>query len=244
MPAGYMFVGLALVFVYNQIVVVLRFHQAHDVLFDRMDSFVLFGQTVSGVAHSAIRTWPNWLFELFDQAYVLMMPQVGTGLVITALSHGRKRAFQYVSAVITAYYLALLLFWIWPSFSPFYKCANHFSVFPQNLETYAGQTNLFNYLQVLAHHGRIDVIRTGYYIAFPCMHIAQPVILLCFLREWKRLFVGLLAYDLFLMISIVLLEFHYVTDLAGGVAVALVTVFVVEKAGRARALSGDGMGRT
>lgn len=238
MPAAYMFLGLALVFIYNQVVVAREFPQAHDALLDRVDSLLLFGHTVSEVAHRAINQFPNFMFRLFDYAYVAMMPQVGTGLVIMALKVGRKRAFQYVAAVITAYYLALFCFYLWPSFSPFYKCVNHFAIYPQNLETYSGQRNLYAYLQLLAHHGPIEEIRAGYYIAFPCMHIAQPVILLWFLRKWKRLFIGLLVYDSFLMVSIVLLEFHYVTDLVGGVLVALIAVLVVEQGGRTKGAPG------
>jgi hypothetical protein len=233
-PAAYMFVGIALVFIYNQIVVASKFHQAHDAVLDRMDSWLLLGRTVSEVAHMAMQRLPNQVFRLFDLAYMAMMPQVGSGLVITALKFGRKRAFQYVGAVVTAYYLALLCFYLWPTLSPLYKCVTHFNVLPQELDAYSAQKNLLVYLRSLGNHEPIDAIRTAYYIAFPCMHIAQPVILLWFLRRWKRLFVSLLVYDLFLMVSIVLLEFHYVMDLVGGVAVALLTVLMLDRTGPAR----------
>jgi len=224
-----MFLGIALVFIYNQIVVAYEFHQAHDAVLDRMDSWLLLGQTVSEVAHKAMRHLPNQVFRLFDLAYLAMMPQMGAGLVITALKFGRKRAFQYVAAVVTAYWLALLCFYLWPSQSPFYKCVTHFDVLPQNLDVYSAQKNLLVYLRFLGNHEPIGTIRAAYYIAFPCMHIAQPVILLWFLRKWKRLFMSLLIYDLFLTVSIILLEFHYLMDLVGGVALALLAVVMVDR---------------
>ena len=49
---------------------------------------------------------------------------------------------------------------------------------------------------------RITRISTDYFITFPCMHIVQPIIVLWFLRRWRRMFVALAVYDLLLMTAI------------------------------------------
>jgi len=57
-PAVYWFTGLVLVFSLNQAVIAMKPHGANDALFDRMDSWFLFGSTVSEVAHGAINVLP------------------------------------------------------------------------------------------------------------------------------------------------------------------------------------------
>jgi len=51
----------------------------------------------------------------------------------------------------------------------------------------------------LWHHEPIARISTDYFIAFPCMHIVQPIIVLWFLRRWAANRHSLAAYDLLLV---------------------------------------------
>ena len=83
-------------------------------------------------------------------------------------------------------------------------------------------------MTLLCEGGKLGEIGTGYFIAFPCMHIATPVVALWFLRQWRRLAVTLLGLDILLCAAIVLLEYHYVVDLIGGVAVAALAIAMVD----------------
>jgi len=237
-PASYLFAGLIVVFIFSQIVVALKFHEAYDKVLDRIDAWFLLGRTVTEIAHQAMLGSPTWVFRSFDIAYFTMVPLTGAGILLIGVARGRKRAFQYVGTIMTAYYLALLIFCFWPSQSPFYSCPTHFAVLPHGLISYGVQYDLLYYLKLLGNHGHIDSIEVGYYMAFPCMHIGLPVILLWFVRQWRRLFVILLIYDLFLMVAIVMLEFHYVIDLVGGVAVALLAILMVDGTSRIRQPAG------
>jgi hypothetical protein len=69
-------------------------------------------------------------------------------------------------------------------------------------------------------------VNTDYFIAFPSLHIALPVIVLWFMRRWKRIVLCLVVYDIILIPAILLLEWHYVVDLLGGIALALIAIFV------------------
>ena len=232
-PASYLFVGLIVVFIFSQIIVAVKFHEAYDKVLNRIDAWFLLGRTVTEIAHRAMLGSPTWVFRSFDIAYFTMVPLTGAGILLIGVARGRKRASQYVGTIMTAYYLALLIFCFWPSQSPFYSCPTHFAVLPHGLISYGVQYDLLYHLKLLGNHGHIDSIEVGYYMAFPCMHIALPVVLLWFVRQWRRLFVILLIYDLFLMVSIVMLEFHYVIDLFGGIAVALLAILIVDGAGQA-----------
>ena len=70
-------------------------------------------------------------------------------------------------------------------------------------------------------------IGLDYFIAFPCMHIAQPLIVMWFLRRWKRILAFLILLNLVILVSVLLLEWHYVVDVLGGVLVALAAIVAV-----------------
>jgi hypothetical protein len=94
--------------------------------------------------------------------------------------------------------------------------------------------------QLLTTNRSLSQVDTDYFVAFPCLHIAQPLIVIWFLRRWKRIVIFLIAYDLLLIPSILLLEWHYVVDLIGGVAVASMAIWLNERrANNATGLTGS-----
>jgi hypothetical protein len=226
-PATYLFAVFLLIFAYNDIILSLRFYGATDVTFNAMDKWLLHGLSVSDLTHWAVRTFPVSFFNFLEFIYFGMFPQIGAALILCAVYSGKQRALQFVGTILTAYYLALLLFFLWPSQGPYYLCANHFSEFPVSLKTYAVQKASIANSQALWNHSRISKISTDYYIAFPCMHIAQPLVVMWFLRPWKRVVTALAVYDLLLLVAIVLLEWHYLVDIIGGVVVASLAILAV-----------------
>jgi hypothetical protein len=129
-----------------------------------------------------------------------------------------------VGTILIAYYLALGLFYLWPSQGPYYLSGG---MLPRGLMAAEIQRqSLINAASLWAHKP-IPFISTDYYIAFPCMHIAQPLIAMWFLRHSRRMVFLLAAYDVLLIPAILLLEWHYVADLIGGVLVAGVAIVAV-----------------
>ena len=226
-PAAYWFISLVLVFSINQAVICLESPASANRVLNRVDSWILFGATVSEVAHQALRILPPETYRLLDFVYFSMFAQAGGCLVIIGLYFGREKAMRFVGTIILAGYLSLLCFSLWPSTSPLYSCASHFEVFPKTLRTYLVQQQLLAYLTALREHLPLERLGAGYFIAFPCMHIVGPIISLWFLRRWKRIVAALLVYDLLLVAAIILLEFHYVTDLIGGAIVAVASLLMV-----------------
>ncbi|MGH9498325.1 MAG: phosphatase PAP2 family protein [Terriglobales bacterium] len=227
-PAIYLFAGLLMIFAYNDIIVSVRFFGATDSTFNAMDKWLLRGTSVCDLCHWAVRRFPVSFFRFLEFIYFGMFPQIGAALILTAVYSGRRRALQFVGTILTAYYFALLLFFLWPSQGPYYLCPTHFLEFHSSLKAYAAQrASLANSL-ALWNHLRIRQISTDYYIAFPCMHIAQPLVVMWFLRPWRRVLAALAAYDLLLLVAIVLLEWHYVVDIFAGVLVAGVAILVID----------------
>jgi L-lactate permease len=110
---------------------------------------------------------------------------------------------------------------------PFYTCQDHFTSFPRMLDTYEIQQSAILKAKLLAtSYKQFNHVDTDYFIAFPCMHIAQPLVVLWFLRRWKKMKIFLLVYDIVLIPAILLLEWHYFADLVGGAIVAVVAILL------------------
>ena len=224
----YLFWGLILVSAYNDIAVASRPNVTYDVEFNRVDMWLLHGMSVAGIAHGAIHSLPARFYKAVEFVYYFcMFPQIGAAMLLLAFRGGRREAFRLSVALLTAYYLALAIFWLWPTQGPNFLCTNHFSEFPSSIRTLALQRTLLDKAASLwAGHG-VGLIGLDYYIAFPSMHIAIPTIVAVFLRRWKRIFYMLLAVDILIVAAVILLEWHYVLDVIGGLAVAAVVTVLV-----------------
>ncbi len=225
-PALYLFAGFLLVLAYNCIIVSVRFNFAYDPAFNAMDKWILHGWSVSDLAHWALRTFPLPFFHFLEFVYFGMFPQIGAGIILVALYDGKNAGLQFVGTILMAYYFALGLFYLWPSAGPYYLCPGHFSRFPGTLQAYSIQQFLIRHALALWNHVPIHRISTDYFIAFPCMHIAQPLIVMWFLRRWKRMVIVLCAYDVLLIIAILFLEWHYLVDILAGVLLAAVAIAI------------------
>jgi len=227
-PAIYLFAGFLLIFAYNDIILSVRFYGATDAAFDAMDKWLLRGTSVRDLCHWAVRSLPVSFFNFLEFIYFGMFPQIGAALILSTLYYGRKRGLQFVGTILTAYYISLLLFYMWPSQGPYYLCPNHFSQFPSTLRSYGSQSGSLESSKALWNHLLRARISFDYFIAFPCMHIAQPLIAMWFLRRWRRMVIALAAYDVLLLVAIVLLEWHYIVDIFAGILVAGVAIAMVD----------------
>jgi hypothetical protein len=164
-----------------------------------------------------------------------MFPQIGAAIILVTVIDGKRRGLEFVGTILMAYYLALGLFYLWPSHGPYYLSAEHFTRFPDTLQVYSIQRATIARALALWNHVPIQGISTDYFIAFPCMHIAQPLIVIWFLRRWKQVVFTLCAYDCLLIGSILLLEWHYFVDVVGGILIAGIAVIMTDNL----AFSGD-----
>jgi hypothetical protein len=228
--AMYLFFGILLAWIYTSVTVRLHFYGAYDAFFNQLDH-ILFATSVSGVVHRAFNVLPAWMFVIFNKTYYLMFPQVGATLVICGLAIGPKRAMQFVGAVLLAFYLSVIIFFFWPSHGPYYLCTDHWqhtAVLIHSVSSYAAQQEFLAKVKYLWAGSAVSEIPLGHYIAFPSLHFALPLIVLWFLRPWRRIVIVLAVYDVFLAVAIILLEWHYFVDLIGGIGVAAVAIALAE----------------
>ncbi len=223
-PATYLFVGFLLVLAYNTVIVSVRFNFATDPALAAIDRWLLHGHSVSELAHWGVQTFPLWFYRGIEFIYFGMFPQIGATLILLALCDGRARALRFVGTILMAYYIALAVFYVWPSQGPHYLCPDHFSRFPASLQCYNFQRTIVRDALALWQHQPIARISTDYFIGMPCMHIAQPLIVLWFLRRWRRMVIALAVYDCLLAAAILMLEQHYVVDMIAAVPVAALAI--------------------
>jgi PAP2 superfamily len=231
-PAAYLFVGLVLVFCYNDVIASVEFVEKYSRTLNKIDTFLLAGMTVSQVAHAILAGASLWVYKTLEFIYFAVFSLVGGTLVIIALFSGKSRAFTYCGTLLTAYYLSLIFFFIWPAANPYMLCPGHFSHVPLSLSAYGTEELTALKARLLLAHTTPQVVGTDYYIAFPCMHIAMPMIALWFLRRWKRIVLLIAPYNIALFASILLLERHFFVDVIGGVLVAGLAIYMVDVCSR------------
>ncbi len=225
-PAAYLFFGFLMVLAYNCAIVSVRFNFAFDPALAEMDRWLLRGHSVGDFAHWAVQAFPLSFFHALEFVYFGMFPQIGATIILVALCDGKARALRFVGTILMSYYIALTIFYIWPSQGPYYLCPAHFSRFPASLQSYNIQKTLIAHALSRWNHSPITRIPTDYYIGLPCMHIAQPLVVLWFVRRRRRMLIALAAYDVLLTAAVVLLEWHYVADIAAGILVAALGIAI------------------
>jgi hypothetical protein len=225
-PAAYLFFGFLVVLAFNSAIVSARFNFANDHLFGMIDKWLMHGHSISEIAHWAVGTFSLRFFRGLEFVYFGMFPQIGAAMIILALCDGKARALQFVGTILVSYYLALALFYFWPSQGPYYLCPDHFARFPASLQAFSIQKTLIAHAMARWRHEPMARISTDYFIGLPCMHVAQPMIVLWFLRRWRRMVITLAAYDLLLVAAIIFLEWHYLVDILAGILVAAVAILI------------------
>jgi hypothetical protein len=218
LPAAYLFAMFILVFSYNDVIAVLRFRGTADLALNRIDARLLGGLTVSQMAHGIS---PR-AGRVFEGIYFAMFAMLGACLILLALRAGRSVALQFVGAIATAYYLALIAFYFIPATGPFYL-----SILAHD-GNYVGQGQIAfaQALNSIRAGVAPQIIGTDYFIAFPCLHITQPIIAIWMTRKWKPIAIALSIFTALLIPAILLTQQHYVIDLLGGLLFAAVAISV------------------
>ncbi len=231
-PACYFFVGVVLVFCYNDLIASVRFYGSCDPFFNKLDALLFHGLTAATVTHFAAQHLPLSVFKLMEIIYYGMFAQIGAAFLFTGLIFGKKRTLELAGTLLTAYYISLAIFFVWPSIGPYAFGAVHQGDVPRSLATYNFHMIYLDKARALWTRLPTSPVSSDFFIAFPSMHIAQPLIVLWFLRKWKRIAAALIIYDALLIPSIILLGWHYFVDLLGGVLVAAVAIVMLNMSGK------------
>ena len=227
-PGMYLFCTLIVVFALNAAMVGIRYFAMYGHALNHLD-WILFHVNVSSLSHWTLRHSPRWFAKLLDFSYFGMFSQLGATLFLTALLGSQRHAVRYVRALLLGYTIALAIYFALPAKGPYFICPDHQANYPHDLMSYNAQEGLVNDAEMLWTHKVPPGASTfgGYYISFPCMHIALALISFWFLLPWKRIAGMVLAFDVMLLApAIILLEWHYLIDMFGGVVTAAIAIWI------------------
>jgi hypothetical protein len=211
----YFFIGFVLVLCYNDVIAALRFDGSQDLALNRTDSYLLWGTTVTAVAHWILKNGPHGIRFVSGFIYLITSPVVSAGIIFLAFREGRSVAMRLAGCMLTAYYLSLIIFYLLPTTGPYYLCPIH-------------ATGMTPALELFRSHGRPQIIKLDYFIGFPSMHVGAPAIVLWYMRRYSRSAIFLTSLLALLVPSIIILEEHYILDILGGWCVALIALAFVE----------------
>ena len=232
-PAAYLFGVILVAYAFNHALAGIRYACTYDAMFARMDADLL-GFNTSQLARWADVHLPRWVFAVMQFAYFGLYGRIGAALILTAVLGSRIAGMKLVRAMFIGYLVALLVFAVLPVKGPY---ANHRpdpAARTQSLTVFESQTALVDRVTRLWEH-RLDanarsINLMDYYIGFPSMHAALPLIALWSLRRWRNLAICLLAFHVVVVLpSTILLEWHYLFDMLGGVLTAVLAVWAAEQ---------------
>jgi len=225
LPSAYLFVTLILVMSYNDVIATFRFDGSWDFKLNQADKLLLDGYTVSAISSRVLLHSPAWIVTLMQTIYAALFPVVGCCIILIGLRCGQRRSMQFVGTIATAYYLGLIIFFFVPATGPYFL--RPYSTPLGHGAIYLAQAGFIEKLAAL-HNRHLPVVGIDYFVALPCLHITQPVVILWFVRKWRRISLIFLAFSMLLIPPILLLEQHYVVDLIGGILIAILAIAMVD----------------
>lgn len=232
-PALYLFCGLILVFSLNHAIAGMEDPGKYDPFFYRIDR-QLFGVDVSQLAHWTTGRLPMWFSNALESVYFSLFSALGGTLLLTALLRDARYAAKYVRAIMICYALGLTMFFLLPAKGPYVNSPLSAATFGHESRTIETQEALAARAESLWQHQlKPDVMHVSpedYFISFPSLHVALPMIAFWFLRPWKRMARVFLFYFVVLLLpSILLLEWHYLIDFLGGLMTAALAIALSER---------------
>jgi membrane-associated phospholipid phosphatase len=182
-----------------------RLHFAlRDSLFIRADR--LFGVSVPEVVAWCASHPP--IGAIFDRSYSLIFWILPAAIVVPALAGKKEAAVRFLVANVIAFFVALPVFTVWPAVGPWYGFG-----FAGNALQKACEES------IMALHGGGVEGAVGV-VCFPSFHVIWAILSAAALWSIKPLRILAAIAALLIVVSTVTTGWHYISDVAGGIALA------------------------
>jgi len=132
-----------------------------------------------------------------------------------------KNYWKYTVAFGVCTYGALITFLFYPVAPPWLAIPNVTRILTDSVDVNLG---------IPVYRTLFDFLSPNLYAAFPSMHVALPFLIALFaIKIWKKKALPILIFPIGVGFSAVYLGEHYVVDVIGGIAYAVVAFLAVEK---------------
>jgi PAP2 superfamily len=217
LPWLYLSFGIQIAFIFSGIIVCLRPCTLYDAALNNLDKHLMFGFTVNHISNTFYS-----LYFAAEWVYYGLFGIIGAALLLLCLFGDKRGAMQLSGTILMAYFMSISVFYFLPALGPFVD-----GEFPRRTFTATAQQDSLVYARLLYHHSQwISLVAKNYFVAFPSLHLAQPLIAAWFLRRWKRVSIVVVAYSTLLVPSILILRWHYLVDIIGGLIVGVASIAI------------------
>jgi hypothetical protein len=165
----------------------------------------LFPLTENGVA-----------FRLLENAYAILFPQIMLVIMVLAATRSSTAIAHWIMVFFTAYFAGIIMFLAFPAVGPPIYAPSSFREAWHGTQTHDFMLAMATEFQQARAGGNLSGF--GYFVAVPSLHAAAAVIVQWTLRDWRPLFWATLPATCLLILSTFVLGYHYLIDVAAGVA--------------------------
>jgi membrane-associated phospholipid phosphatase len=187
----------------------------------------LFGQIPSYILQQTIRTpFLDYLGAVF-YSFHFFAPTI-FAFILWKVSP--KNYWKYTVAFGICTYASLITFLFYPVAPPWWQLSSHFNVGYSGPEvTRILITSVDTNLGIPIYKTLFDFLSPNLFAAFPSMHSALPFLISLFaIKIWKKKALPVLIFPIGVWFSAIYLGEHYVVDVLGGIAYAVLAFVAVE----------------
>lgn len=156
-----------------------------------------------------------WLRTVLIWGYNSLVPELMILPMLVAILGHEKRIVIFLVAMLISYLIGTLIFYFFPTTAPASVLHSPYFTFEEH-DTYIKFFEMHHHLKLTTTDGGL--------IAFPSFHIVWGVLMIYLSRARWWLFIPILLWNIVLMSSTVLLGWHYIADVFGGIAVASIGI--------------------
>lgn len=168
----------------------------------------------------------NWVYQRphlgnsFIYAYNGIEPELVLLPILMALLLCKRSVKVFLFAMLLSYPIGTLIYYFFPTTAPASIIHNaHFLA--QQHDTGIKFYEIHHYLKLTTSMGGM--------IAFPSFHVICATLLIYVTKEKKYIFIPVLIYNIWMIASTVMLGWHYMTDVIGGLIIALGCLYLGER---------------
>jgi hypothetical protein len=227
--------GYVSVFAWNELCASLTLHAIRDTILRDMDLAIylwLLHTPADGAEIFPLIRYPLLLLFL-ENAYQCMF--IGIPLVIFVLHSSGGEPSAFIRALFTCYFVALLIFLLFPTIGPTLADPNLFSKAYEHTQTYALTRLMAAEYTALQGSGALSGL--GYFVALPSLHVAVALLVQVYLYRSPVHFWLFLPINLLVVPATVALGYHYLLDVPAGVLLAC-AILAMPARNRTRGLLG------
>lgn len=175
-----------------------------------------------GIHTSKLMLWTHdhpSIYRILDWVYnALLFELLGIPIVLTLFSARKELSIFYLAFMMTSL-IGCLIYYFWPTMAPSGLVHSpYFSSAQEHTSLRFHQIHTF----IRPH------VADGGLIAFPSFHVIWAVLLTNACRAKKIFFYPAVAYNTLLILSTVMLGWHYLPDVIGGMVIAVAGILFAE----------------